>query len=115
MRYIRTLLFLLLILSCSKYDRRIIVPVFSKSQKIVLKSDNKENITSINIHISGHLDGEAKLVLMLNKKPYKTKIISGNIDFIWDGDWYSNSASIIYKPIDTAKGEIEITYEFNEI
>ena len=115
MRCIRIILVTLLLASCSKYNQKIIVPVSSKSQKIILKSNNEGNIYSINIRCSGYVDGEAKIMLMLNEKSYKTKNISGNISVIWGGDWYSDSATIIYKPINANKGEIEVEYKFNEI
>ena len=65
------------------------------------------------INVTGNIDGSAEIYLMLNGKPYKTEKISGNVNFKWDGDWYSNNALIIYKATDVNKGKLSIGYAFS--
>ncbi len=49
---------------------------------------------------------------MLNEKPYNTENITGNVSFNWGGDWYSDSATIIYKATNVTEGNLIIEYNF---
>jgi len=64
---------------------------------------------------SGRLDGEAEIVLMLNGKPYKTEKMKGNIKFTWGGDWYADSITLIYRPLNVESGILILEYWFNDI
>ena len=106
---------ILLLASCAKYDQKYIVKNASESQTIVLKNNNKANVNSIHISGSGYLKGKAQIVLMLNEKPYKTEKITGNVNFKWSGDWYSEEATIIYTATNVTEGNLVIEYNFESI
>ena len=51
----------------------------------------------------------------LKGKEYKTANLSGMVNFDWGGDWYSDSAEIIYHPINVKGGKISINYCFFDL
>ena len=111
----RTLLTLIIIVltSCSAYDENISINNAEKSQTITLKNQNNKNVYAISIKITGHIEGKARIQLILNNKPYKTENINGSVNFKWGGDWYSNEAVIIYKTTKVIKGNLSIDYTFD--
>ena len=88
----------------------------TKPEVIILKKDLKQgNIHAITISGKGQITGEAKIILVLNEKPYKTADISGTVNFQWGGDWYSDTAEIRYHPLSIATGQLQIIYCFKDI
>ena len=98
--------------SCTTYDQNISIKDVGQSQTIILKNDSDKNVHSIAIKVSGNINGDAKIHLILNDEQYKTESIGGNVDFKWGGDWYSNDAVIIYKTTNVTKGGLSIDYAF---
>ena len=76
------------------------------------KRPSQKHIYAISISCSGRIDGQARLSLMLNGKPYKTEEISGKVNFFWGGDWYSDSVEIRYEPVNVSSGELIFSYKF---
>ena len=113
-RLLITLAFIFLA-SCSVYDQNISIKNAEESQTIILNNHNKKNVFSISIKVTGHIEGNATIQLMLNNKPYKTENINGSINFKWGGDWYSNDAIIIYKTTDVKKGNLSVEYSFDTL
>jgi hypothetical protein len=103
-------------MSCVKYDQETKISAVTKAETIVLqKQADQEYIVSLHLRVHGNLDGQARLSLMLQGKNYKSEHVSGNINFTYDGDWYSNSAEIRYEPINVAAGTLLIDYSFSTI
>ncbi len=98
--------------SCTTYDQNISIKDVGQSQTIILKNYSDKNVRSIAIKVSGHINGDAKIHLMLNDEQYKTESIGGNVNFKWGGDWYNNDAVIIYNTTDVTKGNLSIDYAF---
>ncbi len=67
------------------------------------------------IHCYGKLDGEAKLILMLNGAPYKTASMKGKVDFTWGGDWYADTMELTYQPSNVMSGQLVIDYTFSDL
>lgn len=87
----------------------------AKAETIMLqKGKSQGHIHSLSVVCRGYLDGTAELVLMLNGKPCKSEKLSGDVDFQWRNDWYSNSARIEYKPTSVKSGSLSIQYEFKD-
>ena len=102
---------------CGKsYDQHIEIKNIKTKKTIILnKKSSKGNIYGIRIKISGQIEGESKISLILNNKEYKTNKLKGNFSFNWDCDWYSDSAKIIYEPINAKDGKVLIEYEFKDM
>ena len=115
MKNILIIFLILLLASCAKYDQKHIIKNASESQTIVLKNNNKGNVHSIYISGSGFIKGDAKIILMLNEKPYKIEKVKGNVSFEWGGDWYSEKATIIYTTSNVTEGNLVIEYNFETI
>ena len=103
--------------SCAKYDQQIEITDLQKTQTIILhKKTDQKDIVSMALHVYGKINGEAQLALMLNGKQYKTKIMKGNINFKWGGDWYADSMELRYEPHQPVNdGKIKIEYVFKTI
>ncbi|MBE9114350.1 hypothetical protein IQ249_00415 [Lusitaniella coriacea LEGE 07157] len=103
----------LLTVSCDSYENSASVSDVTKEEVIVLETTKKsEDISSINIKGRGQIDGEATIVLMLNGEPYKTETLKDEVQFSWDGDWYSNTAEIRYTPVQVNSGDLTLEYSF---
>ncbi|MFH1645000.1 MAG: hypothetical protein ABIB11_01130 [Candidatus Omnitrophota bacterium] len=109
----------ILVFGCSKpcpYGQKTEIRNISTKETVILtKMPSKGNIYGIKIKISGKIEGESKISLILNDEEYKTNRLNGNFSFIWGGDWYADTAKIIYEPINAKNGNIFIEYEFEDI
>jgi hypothetical protein len=85
----------------------------TKAQTISLhKKTGQGHIHSYTVVGTGRIEGEATLSLMLNGKPYRTEHLSGDVQFKWGGDWYSDAALIAYKPTSARSGSLKVEYTF---
>jgi hypothetical protein len=66
----------------------------------------------ITIRGSGYIDGEATISLLLHGQPYQSAKLSGNVDFRWGGEWYSETAEIRYEPVNVRSGKVVLHYRF---
>lgn len=114
MKYIFLFLMTLTLISCAKNEQKHIMQNLSESQTIVLKSPEKKSIHALKIHATGALTGEANISLMLNGKAYKTETVTGNIDFTWANDWYTDQATIRYETNNVTDGNLAFSYVFNQ-
>jgi len=110
-----TLVIALLLAACSNYEQELLVVDVTKSERIILKSKNKKYPYAISIRGSGHVNGNAEVLLMVNNKPYKTVSIAGKVDFYWRGDWYENEAIVQYNASDVTEGRLIIEYSFETL
>jgi hypothetical protein len=120
MKILRIIFFIIALVftfaSCSEYDQKIEIKDLNKQQIITLnKESNQSNIHSIRIRGIGKIDGKANIFLLLNQKPYKAEELTDKVKFSWGGDWYSNSAELMYVPISVKSGTLSIEYKFLDI
>lgn len=116
MRKILVVITLVFLAGCGTSKQTYTIPDITKHSIITLKKlPSQGNIHSITVTGKGHIDGNAKIVLILNGKPYKTETLSGDIDFKWCGDWYSDSATIEYKPSSIKRGYLNLEYNFDDL
>ena len=90
----------------------------SKSSVILFhKMKTQEHVYDFFVHITGHIEGKAKITLNYqnsSKNPYKIENISGDVDIKWGGDWYADVLKIEYEPIvDVKNGSLSFEYAFN--
>ena len=84
-----------------------------RQERLLLSSKHKsDTVHGIRIKGFGNIEGRASISLILNGKPYRTEALSGEVDFYWSGDWYSDTAEILYQPADVASGTVTLRYEF---
>ena len=114
------LVFLLILLSAVvvysySTKRKVEISHIKQKQTIVLhKKASQNGIYGIKINIAGTIKQEAALSLMLGDQTYRTKKLKNNFSFSWSGDWYSDTARIIYVPINVESGKVIIEYEFED-
>lgn len=109
------LVFTTLICGCGVGARTLEVADVTKSGTIVLnKKTGQGPVHSLSVEVHGKIDGTAEMVLTLEGKPYKTEILTGDIDFRWEGDWYSDQADIRYTPSAVTDGDLRLSYKFND-
>lgn len=102
--------------SCAKYDHRVSIADVKKEQVVVLRKEPSQgNVYGISIRGNGNIDGEARIVWMLDGKPYKTEPVKKKVNFSWGGDWYSDTAEIHYEPVRVSRGELIIEYQFSTL
>ena len=101
---------------CDSGVRTYDISDITKSETITLvKNQGQGAIYSLSIKGEGRIQGNAEIILILNGAPYKTKRLSGPVDFQWEGDWYSDQAEIRYIPISPINGSLRIKYKFNDL
>ncbi len=100
--------------TCNQYKRQTDVENVGSREVIVLKKDTcQQHIHKLEIRIIGEVDGKGKVSLFLDRKPYVTSELSGKFDIkMYSGDWYSDTARIVYEPDDVKKGNIKLIYQF---
>ncbi len=79
------------------------------------KRAGQGNVYSVSIRLEGHLEGVAEISLNSNGKPYRNERLSGNVKFSLDGDWYTDSAELKYRPISVKRGFLRVTYDFKDL
>lgn len=68
-------------------------------------------ITSIEMEISGYVDGEATLEIENGAGTYNTLKLKGRFDEKYSTEWYENKFEIRYTPISTIDGDsLKIKY-----
>lgn len=110
MRYIVYLILFISLISCGFVDNRYDLDL-SSEKTFTLTSKNNELPSGFRFHANGNYSGEGTLVLLLEGKPYKTKIIKGDVDFTWSGDWYYPKMRFIYKVKKKGIGKLKIRYK----
>ena len=116
MKRICVLALIAILVGCSGNNQAYNIADVTKSETITLKKISSQgNINSMTVVGKGHLDGTAEIVLIVNGKPYKTGSLSGDVDFRWGSDWYSDSAQIEYKPSSVKSGNLSLQYKFEDI
>ena len=116
MRNVLAIISIALLAGCSGNSQEYNIADVTKPETITLqKVRSQGNIHSITVVGKGHLDGSATIVLILNRKPYKTESLSGDVGFSWGGDWYSESAKIEYQPSSVKSGKLSLQYKFKDI
>ena len=106
----------LLLSSCSaNYEYKNIKDVQKPEVIMLHKKSYQGGVYALTIICSGYINGNAKLILILNGEPYKTENLSGKIKFQWGGDWYSDSAEIRYEPDSVKEGKLHIKYIFRDL
>ncbi len=101
------------ITACGIYEQKIEIPDVSVKKTFILKKDpDQGHIHRLEIQFVGELDGDAEMTLILNGEPYDTAELSGTFDLMYSGDWYTDSAELIYQPSGVKSGHFKIIYQF---
>lgn len=109
-------LLLLVCASCGRYDQKIVIKDVTKAQTIeVHKKPGQGHIYSMGIRVSGQIDGNAKVTLVLDGAPYKVANMEDKSNFSWGGDWYADSIELHYEPNNVRSGKLTIEYYFSDI
>jgi hypothetical protein len=114
----KTLVSILLIfmIGCGVSNQTYIIADVAKAETITLrKQAGQGNIHGFSVSGRGQIEGEATMILVLNGKPYKEERLSGAVDFHWEGDWYSDSVEIQYRPSSVKGGKLFLGYKFKDM
>ena len=86
-----------------------------RNETLVLGTKTGKPYThGVTIRGSGEIDGDATISLMLNGETYKVAKLHGSIDFEWGGDWYSETAEVLYEPTNVRSGNVALHYKFHQ-
>jgi len=106
---------LVLLVGCGNSSQSKTVANVATPQTITLeKGVLAGTIHGIEIGVSGNINGDATIALLMNNRPYKTENITGNVAVTWAGDWYSDSAVVTYVPDNVREGQLTVTYQFRD-
>jgi len=87
-----------------------------KSVILLHKKRSQEHVFGFYVHITGELDGKARITLSQDSGKgslHRESIISDNVDLTWGGDWYADEMYINYVPLgEIKKGALKIEYDF---
>ena len=75
----------------------------------------KSKIVGLEVHVTGTIQGDADISLMLNGAPYRPEHLSGAVSFDWGGDWYSTEAEVRYTPQLVSEGKLSLRVRFREL
>lgn len=64
---------------------------------------------------SGHVEGGARIELLLDGQLMKSLELSDEVAFTWDGDWYRPEALVRYVPLTARGGRILLKYRFRSL
>jgi hypothetical protein len=105
----------LFVTGCAKSAQQYAVPDVSRPAVFTLaKSGSTRSTFALPIRGSGFIHGTAKIELLLNGSPCRSETLSGEVDFLWEGDWYSDDADIRYLPAPGTTGELTLRYCFKD-
>lgn len=104
-----------LALGCSGSEQSYRFPDVTVGEKAVFKKlAGQGNIHGFELKGDGYIDGKAEITLFLNGTPYRTEKLHGDVSFNWNGDWYADSAEVVYKPATVKYGHLTVLYGFKD-
>lgn len=89
--------------------------VVSDSTTFTLYSESNEPPYSLDLEVSGNINGEAKFVISHSDTTVSSRFYELEKDssgFKYDGDWYHNHVIVTYEPENVTSGSLLITYKF---
>jgi len=102
---------LLLSSGCTAQQQSFYLSDLSAPASFTIRSSEK-NVTSLLIQGDGYVDGQGTLSLYLDGQPYRSEKLWGDISIKWNGDWYSDSAQLVYQPATASCGHLTLKYSF---
>ncbi len=112
------LLFVLFLCSCTVNNLKegIRVQDVTKTQKIILNIDEKRKPHSLNIKISGDINGNVTFKILNEEGLIKSyELPGGKIDKFIAIEWYNKSCLIEYIPNNVSTGDLLVSYEYKYI
>ena len=114
-KYLTFSLFLFLV-SCIGCSKNYSIADVTKPEAITIKKDSSQgNVHRLKVVGKGSIEGTANIALIVNGKPYRSESLTGDINFLWDADWYLDSAYIEYTPVSVKRGTLVLKYNFDDI
>ncbi len=118
MAQLKLLVFIILIAflnGCCAPSRIHEIPDVTRGDTIILrKTPDQGHIQGVSIRGRGYIEGTAEISWVSNGNPYKTEVLSGNVSFLWGGDWYSDEVEIKYLPASATAGRLQLKYSFGD-
>jgi len=107
-------LFLIIFPDPINNNRTIRIQRLDKRQKVILvKNKNQGNIYGLSLEVVGKIDGKA---IMQKGKTcniiYQKDTIEQKIKLSLGGDWYQDTCYLIYQPLTSKSGVLNINYKF---
>ncbi len=82
-------------------------------QLTLIKGQQQKNIFSIEIEITGTASGIFDVLVSNPEGLVHSIALKGKeVDYIYKGDWYSDTCLLDFKPRDNASGKLNIEYRF---
>jgi hypothetical protein len=118
MRICLSLLLLPLLMSsgCGTATQSLSLEDVSQPARIVLsKQSHQGDIHRLSVVGSGKIIGEATLTLYLGDEPYRHELLANEVGFSWEGDWYADTAELVYAPTNVTGGTLHLSYTFGDL
>lgn len=119
MKQVFALLALICIAGCGMIGQTYRFKDVTKGSTVTLhKQAGQGGVVGMTVTGKGHIDGDAEIVILYLGKPngtYKTQHLSGDVNFKWEGDWYSDTMEIQYKPSKVRGGNLRLQYDFQSL
>jgi hypothetical protein len=104
----------ILLSGCVTMQTRQVADVTEADTIILTKTASQGPVYAVLIIGSGEIDGEGEISLILDGEAYLTEMLSGEVAFRWDTDWYADEAEIRYIPASASSGDLILRYRFQE-
>jgi hypothetical protein len=103
--------------SCSTFsNKKINVNISNNFEEIIIKNETKGHVYGLYCKINGIINGYLEIEFTNGENLSETIIPeNGIINFIYEGDWYSDEFIIKISPNESANGYINIIYNFKTI
>ncbi|MFT6221512.1 MAG: hypothetical protein ACJA0C_000915 [Candidatus Endobugula sp.] len=105
-------LLIIILSSCSWFGDEYILDL-STSTRFILQSNGSEFPSGYTLRAEGYSTADGVIELMLNDTVYKAERVTGEVDFKWSGDWYSQDMKLVYRLQKSGKGTLKITYKID--
>jgi len=111
------LLVLISVIGCNIHEQKIEVQEVKKAEKFTVICERTNMGGGFNLVVagSGWIDGEAELTLLDNDGvTFRSRHMTGEVNFNWSQHWTAGSAHMVYEPIDVSGGSLSLVCEFKE-
>ncbi|MDX2361816.1 MAG: hypothetical protein QNK23_13485 [Crocinitomicaceae bacterium] len=115
----------LIIIGIGYYSyNRFIAPIYANAEQemdvvlmgnneiLLKKTDEQQQIHGIEIEITGPLDGIIDIVVANSEEDLHSIALKGDVDYIYQNDWYSDSCFLKITTRGNATGELHLIYRF---
>lgn len=93
----------------------VVISDVSKGASLNLrKKASKGNVHSLELRITGTIDGPAEILLTADRETLHRAQLNGSEGMNWTGDCYSDEVQVQYSPNGVTTGRLQLDYSFRD-